>query len=396
MLDDLTKLYADVAYSVDAIIGKDKLIDGNFTGYTPDPLLSDPQAVFQSIDKFKRLNETSENIFPYFKRDLLAAEIDAIELLLKIHLNPEDYKDSYLSIVQKLLGTDTPVPSVDDIYIIHQQIDELLKQRYSGDSLLERFKNWKDTHNCTATAYLDIVQKLSKDYFEISAQTILPYLLDPSAIQFLKDHSVTNYEIIDTSENWAAYNYYRTDYRGDIAFNNAVTFNLDSAPHFVAHEGFPGHQMSGLIHEYYAKNILNDLYFGIKTINTPCCLIEEGIADSGAQLMGLAADTVDEKLNVLSKELSSNVSYLIAYKLFVDGISEDEALALIKALRLSDNEKDALRTLNFIKSWKYYVPSYKLGREFVSTAYRNSTDKKRFFQLIYLCPNAALIRKHLL
>ncbi|GAA1481668.1 hypothetical protein GCM10009624_21080 [Gordonia sinesedis] len=93
----------------------------------------------------------------------------------------------------------------------------------------------------------------------------------------LPDNEIVEFEVV-TDKPWSGFNYYLGGYRSRVAINADLTQYMSSLPHLIAHEAYPGHHT-----EHCRKE---ELLVGggqqeqtIFLVNTPQCLMAEGLAD---------------------------------------------------------------------------------------------------------------------
>jgi hypothetical protein len=94
----------------------------------------------------------------------------------------------------------------------------------------------------------------------------------------LSDSETVVYEVV-TDKPWAGFNYYEGDYRSRVAVNADLKQQMGHLPALVAHESYPGHHTE---HCRKEAGLVAGLGHGEQTIflvNTPQCLMAEGLAD---------------------------------------------------------------------------------------------------------------------
>lgn len=94
----------------------------------------------------------------------------------------------------------------------------------------------------------------------------------------LPDAETITYEIV-TDKPWSGFNYYLGDYRSTVAVNADLKQQMSNLPGLVAHESYPGHHTE---HCRKEAGLVARLGHGEQTIflvNTPQCLMAEGLAD---------------------------------------------------------------------------------------------------------------------
>jgi hypothetical protein len=90
---------------------------------------------------------------------------------------------------------------------------------------------------------------------------------------------------------WTAYNWYDGGLRSRVDVNTDIPARASDLVHVVAHETFPGHHLEHASKEAVLIEQQRRLEASVLLINTPECLISEGLADIGG---GLAAPSDTE------------------------------------------------------------------------------------------------------
>ncbi|WP_099025634.1 DUF885 domain-containing protein [Mycolicibacterium palauense] len=94
----------------------------------------------------------------------------------------------------------------------------------------------------------------------------------------LPDRETITYEIV-TDKPWSGFNYYEGDYRSTVAVNADLKQQMSNLPRLVAHESYPGHHTEHCRKEAGLVEGQGQLEQTIFLVNTPQCLMAEGLAD---------------------------------------------------------------------------------------------------------------------
>jgi hypothetical protein len=94
---------------------------------------------------------------------------------------------------------------------------------------------------------------------------------------------------------WSGYNWYDGGYRSRVDINVDLPVRLPALVGTVAHETYPGHHLEHALKERYLVEELRRTEASVLLINTPECLVSEGLANLGA--MFVAPD--DERADLL-------------------------------------------------------------------------------------------------
>jgi hypothetical protein len=94
----------------------------------------------------------------------------------------------------------------------------------------------------------------------------------------LPDAETVEYQVV-TDKPWSGFNYYLGDYRSTVAVNADLKQLMSNLPRLVAHESYPGHHTEHCRKEAGLVNRKGQTEQTIFLVNTPQCLMAEGLAD---------------------------------------------------------------------------------------------------------------------
>ncbi|HEU0234911.1 MAG TPA: hypothetical protein VFR14_00580 [Candidatus Limnocylindrales bacterium] len=188
---------------------------------------------------------------------------------------------------------------------------------------------------------------------------------------------------------WSGYNWYGGGGRSRVDLNLDLPIRAADLVHTIAHETYPGHHLEHAWKEAALVEEAGRLESSILLINTPECLISEGLAEVGhafaappdedpellAELyeragLAIAADgaaretaRIDAALRAPRRTLGA-VRSNAALLRHVDGASPDEILAYLRRVGRFAEER-AAKALEFLDHplWRTYVFVYDAGRE---------------------------------
>ena len=191
-----------------------------------------------------------------------------------------------------------------------------------------------------------------------------------------------------TNQPWSGYNWYDGGLRSRVDINTDLPVRAPDLVHTVAHETFPGHHLEHASKEAELIDRLGRLEASVLLINTPECLISEGLADLGYDF----ASPIDEEIDLLielfdraalplaadpaaardaaertmrmraPRRRLGEVMVNTALMRHADGATHDEALAYLeRAGRLAPHL--AAKRIEFIEHplWRTYVFVYSEG-----------------------------------
>lgn len=163
----------------------------------------------------------------------------------------------------------------------------------------------------------------------------------------LPDAETVGYEVV-TDKPWSGFNYYEGGYRSRVAINADVKQAMAHLPRLVAHESYPGHHTEHCRKEARLVEGLGQAEQTIFLVNTPQCLMAEGLAD-----VALHA-AVGHGWGSWAQEIYADLG------LRFDG-ERAEALAQASAglaevrqdaaLMLHDEHRDADDVVDFLRRW---------------------------------------------
>ncbi len=189
---------------------------------------------------------------------------------------------------------------------------------------------------------------------------------------------------------WSGYNWYDGGYRSRVDFNLDLPVRLPSFIGTVAHETYPGHHLEHARKEQVLVEELGHLEASVLVINAPECLISEGLANLGRELVVPPADRpalLAELASVAGLELADDPRALdeaaarqaliaghretldaarlnAALMLHDEGLPRDEVLAyLVDVGRFAPAM--AAKRLEFIEHplWRLYIYVYFEGEQ---------------------------------
>ncbi len=193
----------------------------------------------------------------------------------------------------------------------------------------------------------------------------------------LAARETVKYEIV-TDKPWSGFNYYEGDHRSTVAVNADVKLQMSSLPRLVAHESYPGHHTEHCRKEAGLVEKQGQLEQTIFLVNTPQCLMAEGLADLAlyaavgpgwgtwaAEIyadLGLQFDA--ERAEAISEASAAlaDVRQDAALMLHDEHRDVDEVAAFLQRWLLVNDER-ARQSLRFLSSplWRAYTSTYVEG-----------------------------------
>jgi hypothetical protein len=203
-----------------------------------------------------------------------------------------------------------------------------------------------------------------------------------AAILPLPDGESLTVELV-TAKPWSGYNWYLGAYRSLVEINTDLPVKAYSLPDLVAHEGYPGHHTEHAVKEALLWRAGGRLEHSILLINTPECLISEGIASLALEcvlpeseraawlrdfffpITGLTGLNAEQVIAVgrATRDLAS-VPGNAAFMLHADGRDRQEVAEYLQHYGLLTPE-EAQKRLSFLTDplWRSYIFTYFYGEK---------------------------------
>lgn len=183
---------------------------------------------------------------------------------------------------------------------------------------------------------------------------------------------------------WSGYNWYLGNARSRVDLNTDLPIRAIRLTDLLAHECYPGHHTEHLLKErLYTVDGFGE--HALQLINTPECLISEGIATMAEAMIFSEAELADFRrsrvypaagisgdpereiaIGTAARGLAS-VASNAALLLHHEGRGAEEVVAYLQQYGLS-TEAEARQRLRFIADplWRAYIFTYDVGRKLVS------------------------------
>jgi hypothetical protein len=356
---------------VDAYMGPDDLKTRAHSGPLPDP--------WSLLDRARRLlTDVQVSAYGDNRKEFLRAQITGL-----------------ITSCRKLSGEEIPyveeVESSFDIpvaYTPDDRLDESIRELETAlpgqGSVRERqiaYRRRFEVNQQTASKIIDSILNETRD----------------NTRQFLTWPAGENIEIAFVSNQpWSGYNWYLGAARSRVEINTDLPIYAINLPALVAHEAYPGHHTEHALKDQLLYHDRGFAEHAIQLINTPECVISEGIAvlaedfgfgeQDGAgwlasnlpALAGISLDAdVHRRISRASRNLRS-VASNAALRFHRDGQSEREVVQYLQHYALA-TEAEAAKRFSFINDplWRPYVFTYSVGRELMSAWLDRLSDNTR-------------------
>jgi hypothetical protein len=183
---------------------------------------------------------------------------------------------------------------------------------------------------------------------------------------------------------WSGYNWYLGNGRSRIEVNTDLPIYAYRLTDLLAHEGYPGHHTEHALKErLYTEQGLGE--HALQLINTPECLISEGIATVAEKMLfapdelvrfrrehvypvaGISGDPEREVAIGAAQRILRSVPGNAALLLHEEGRDPEEVVAYLQHYALT-TEAEARQRLRFLADplWRAYIFTYHVGYELIS------------------------------
>jgi hypothetical protein len=242
-----------------------------------------------------------------------------------------------------------------------------LEQALPGTGpLRERLIAWRESHAITPERLDAALHALAEDLRERTAR----------AFGLPADEHV-DFELV-TDRPWSGFNYYLGGLRSRVAINTDLPVLSTSLAHLVAHEAYPGHHTEHCLKEVGLVRRRQQHEESIFLVGTPQCLLAEGLADLGEEVMlGRRPEAVvaahlaplgiryDTEVVAAVAEASEDLAGLrgnVALMLHEDHVEPDEAIDYHARWGLQDRRR-AAKGVEFLldPTWRAYMTCYVEG-----------------------------------
>jgi hypothetical protein len=249
--------------------------------------------------------------------------------------------------------------------------DELAALLPGPGPLAERYAAYRSSDECPPDRLDGLVRELSSALRDVVRTGY-----------GLPDGETVDYQIV-SDEPWSGFNYYLGGFRSRVAINADLPHRLSQLPHLVGHEAYPGHHTEHCRKERGLVGAGGRLEHTIFLVNTPECLVAEGLADLGIPATigagwGPWAQEVYADLRLgFDGALAERVSVAVqgldrarqdaALLLHDRGASADAVVAYLQRWMLVPEQR-ARQSLRFLSHplWRAYTPTYVEGYRLLS------------------------------
>ena len=319
----------------------------------PNALVSQAEALIEAI-------ETSE--YPSRRRSYLMKQVQAMATTCR-QLAGETLP--YLSEVERHFDI---VPHRIDDDTLASAIEELETLVPGTGPIQERMIAWRRRFEVTpaiAQRMIDVIVP------ELRQRTLALYPLP--AEESVEFRLVSN-------QPWSGYNWYHGGFRSTVDINTDLPIPANTLTGLVAHEAYPGHHTEHCLKGLGLLKQRGWAEHSITLLNTPECVIAEGVANVGASVLfaagelerwqaevlyplaGIDGDPLLERRITTATKALAGVGGNAALMLHHEERSPADVLRYLMDFGLSTEER-ARKLLGFISApmWRTYIFTYFYG-----------------------------------
>jgi hypothetical protein len=152
----------------------------------------------------------------------------------------------------------------------HARLDGALP---GSGPLLDRYVAWREAQAVPPDKLDAAIRSLADDFRERTQRLF-----------GLPDGEHIDFELV-ADQPWSGFNYYLGDLRSRVAINTDLPVLSTSLGHLVAHEAYPGHHTEHTRKEVGLVRRRRQFEESIFLVGTPQCLLAEGLADLGLEVI---------------------------------------------------------------------------------------------------------------
>ena len=336
----------------------------------PDRLIAEARSLLADIDAGAPLdgadrsgtgvsNTATDGAAPARRRWLRAQVLGLVTTASKLNGEAIAYADE----VEACYGVrPTRVPE-EELLEAHRRLDEVLP---GSGPLADRLVSWREAHAVPVDKLRPAIDSLAED---LRART--------ATLFGLPDGEHIEFELV-TDQPWSGFNYYLGNLSSRVAVNTDLPVLSTSLAHLVAHEAYPGHHTEHTRKEVGLVRRRRWLEESIFLVGTPQCLLAEGLADLGLEVvMGRhPEETVAEHMHALgirydtevvgavstAGEALGGVRQNAAFRLHEDGADPEVVIDEVARWGLLSRDR-AAKSVEFLvhPTWRAYLTCYVEG-----------------------------------
>ncbi len=351
--------------------------------FSPEALRADARAILGEIDAGSPLEGALARIdagpdTPE-RRRYLRSQLVGIEMTTRVLAGEEV---GYADEVEACYGVRPKRVPEERILEAHRNLDLVIP---GSGPLRDRLVAWREAQAVDPGMLAPAVSSLCDDLRERTASMF-----------GLPEGEHITFEYV-TDQPWSGFNYYLGDLESRVAINIDLPVLSISLARLVAHEAYPGHHTEHSRKEVGLVQARHHLEESIALVGTPSCLIAEGLADLGLDVvMGIHPEALiaehfrplginydAEVIAVVAEagDVLSGVRANAAFRLHEDHADPETVIDELAHFGLQSRAR-AAKSIEFLlnPTWRAYTSCYVEGlplcRDYVAG------DPRRFERLI--------------
>ena len=333
----------------------------------------------QRVDQLAA-NVSHKNEWDMQRKDFLTHQVNAMQMSLRL-LAGENLS---LAKEAQALYDVQPVWMDESDFVGYQELlDETLPQ---GGSLRERLENWNNSLEISIDNAKELLPFITRTFRELTRKKF-----------DLPDDESFSVEFV-SNQTWMAYNRYLGEYKSRIEINTDIPMRVNELSVMLAHEGYPGHHTEFAIKEAKLIRQMDFQEHFVTLINSPSCVISEGIARSALEtvltnqeledfyreeILPRAEMThLDAKKIIEIQQAEQKIRHLwgnAAFMLHDQKKSMDEVISYLRKYEMS-TEQEANRAIQFMSGPldRSYIFTYTVGYDLLKELF-NHVDRDKYF-----------------
>jgi hypothetical protein len=337
---------------------------------SPDRLIAEARTVLADIDAGVPLDggdgpgsaqyaPGTDGAAPARRRWLRAQVLGLVTTARKVNGEAIGYADE----VEACYGVRPTRMPEEELLVAHRQLNEVLP---GTGPLADRLVTWREAHAVPVDKLRPAIDSLAED---LRART--------AALFGLPEGEHVEFELV-TDQPWSGFNYYLGNLSSRVAVNTDLPVLSTNLAHLVAHEAYPGHHTEHTRKEVGLVRRRQWLEESIFLVGTPQCLLAEGLADLGLEVvMGRHPEpTVAEHLHALGIRYDTDVVGAVstagealggvrqnaAFRLHEDGADPEVVIDEVARWGLLSRDR-AAKSVEFLvhPTWRAYLTCYVEG-----------------------------------
>jgi hypothetical protein len=318
------------------------------------------------------------------RKDFLARQVTAMQMSLRL-LHGE--KVSLAEEVQALYDVQPQWKDESNFLEAHTEFDRALP---AGESLMERNEKWKKSLEIPIEKVRELLPLITGKLRELTHKKFILPQTESFVVEFV------------SNQPWGAYNWYLGGCRSRIDINTDLPSHVSMLPGLIAHEAYPGHHTELAIKE--EKLITQKKYHEhvLTLINSPSCVIAEGIATSALKTVLTDSELEDwyreeilpraglthidpKKILEISRagDKMAGLWGNAAFMLHDQNKNTNEIRSYLQEYGLH-TEKEAEQAIKFISNplYRSYIFTYHLGYDLLEELFSHGDRDEHFARLL--------------